>query len=126
HGDLAAGLEVAATGVKDELPGAYAAAAAGAADRLDGHRVGDAEEVGDEKRLRTLVDLAGSPDLIDPAAVHDRDPIAHAERLFLVVGDEDEGCPALLLERFQLEPELAADFRVERPERLVEEQQRRP
>ena len=86
------------------------------------HHVGHAEEVGDEQGRRALVDLARRADLVDPALVHDGDPVAHAERLFLVVGDEDEGRPHLLLQRLQLDPQLAADFRVERAERLVEKQ----
>ena len=123
--DLTAGVEVAAAGLEDELPDPDPAAGAGGVEHLDRHRVRDPEEVGDEQGRRALVDLARGPDLVDPAAVHDRDPVAHAERLLLVVGDEDEGRPDLLLQRLQLEPQLAADFRVERAERLVEEQQRR-
>ena len=39
---------------------------------------------------RALVDLARAADLLDPAAVHDRDPVRHRERLLLVVRDVDE------------------------------------
>jgi hypothetical protein len=93
---------------------------------LDVHHVGDAEEVGDEEGRGALVDLARRPHLVDPPFVHHCDPVAHAERLLLIVGDEDEGRPDLFLQRFQLHPQGAADLRVERPERLVEQQHRGP
>ena len=37
----------------------------------------------------------GSVDLLDPAAVHHRDPVRHRQRLLLVVRDVDEGRPGL-------------------------------
>ncbi len=56
------------------------------------------------------------------ADVHDGDPVAHRQRLFLVVRDEDEGHADVLLERLQLDLEILAQAGVERPERLVQEQ----
>ena len=77
-------------------------------------------------RRRPLVDLGGAPDLLDPAAVEHRDAVAHRERLLLVVGDEDERDPDLMLDRLQLDLHLLAELQVERAERLVEEQHRGP
>ena len=73
-----------------------------------------------------LVDLARAPDLLDAAAVHDRDPVGHRERLFLVVRDVDEGRAELVLDALQLELHLLAQLHVERSERLVEQERRRP
>jgi len=39
--------------------------------------------------VRRLVNLARRADLLDPAGAHDRDPIGHRQRLFLVVRDVD-------------------------------------
>ena len=50
-----------------------------------------------------VVDLGGRADLLDPALVHDRDPVAHRERLLLIVGDEDEGDADLALDALELE-----------------------
>ena len=64
--------------------------------------------------------------LLDAAAVHHRDPVAHRERLLLVVRDEHERDPELGLERLQLDLQVLAQLRVERAERLVEQQHARP
>ena len=62
------------------------------------------------------------PELLDPAAVHDRDPVAHRERLFLVVGHVHERDPDLHLDPLQLDLELAPELEVECAQRLVEQQ----
>ena len=54
--------------------------------------------------------------------VHDRDPVRHAERLLLVVGDDHEGDADLVLQADQLELHLLAQLAIERRERLVEQQ----
>ena len=95
-----------------------------AADGLGVHQVRDAEEVGDEDGRRLLVDLARRRHLLDPAVGHDGDPVAHRERLLLVVGHVDERDPDLLLERLQLDLERLSQLGVEGAERLVEEQHR--
>ncbi len=69
-----------------------------------------------------LVDLCGRPDLLDPAAVEHRDPVAHRERLLLVVRHVDERDPDLLLDLLQLDLHLLTELQVERAERLVEEE----
>ena len=63
--------------------------------------------------------------LLDPAPVHDGDPVAHGQRLLLVVGHVDERDPDLLLERLQLDLERLSQLRVERAQRLVQQQHRR-
>ena len=65
------------------------------------------------------------PDLLDAAALEDREPVAHRQRLVLVVGDVDEGDADLPLERLELDLHLLAELQVEGAERLVEEQDAR-
>jgi hypothetical protein len=84
--------------------------------------VGGADEVGDEAGLRPLVDIGGRADLHEPALIEDGHPVGHGKSLALVVGDEDERDPELLLQRLQLDLHPLAELQVERPERLVEEQ----
>ena len=97
----------------------------GAGDGAD-EQVRDAEEAGDELRARPLVELGRRAELLDLAAVHDRDRVGHRHRLLLVVRDVDEGDPQLVLDALQLELELLAQLQVERAERLVEQQHLRP
>ena len=85
-------------------------------------QVGHADEPGDELRLGLVVDLLGRADLLDPALAHHRDPVAHRERLFLIVGHEDEGDADLALDALQLELHGLAELEVQRAERLVEQQ----
>ena len=94
-------------------------------DRLGAEQVRDAQEVGDEQRRRLLVDLARRAGLLDAAAVHHGDAVAHRERLLLVVRDEDERDAELLLQRLQLDLQVLAQPGVERAERLVEQQHAR-
>ena len=54
--------------------------------------------------------------------VHHGDPVGEGHRLFLVMGDDDEGQAEVVLEVAQLELGLLAELPVERAERLVEEQ----
>ena len=69
-----------------------------------------------------LVELDRGGDLLDPALVEHRDPVAHRERLLLVVGDEDERDADVALDLLELELHLAAQLEVEGAERLVEQQ----
>ena len=73
-------------------------------------------------RRRTLVDLGGAPDLLDPPGVEHRDPVGHRERFLLVVGHEDERDPDLALDALELDLHLLAQLEVQRAERLVEQQ----
>ena len=72
-----------------------------------------------------LVDLLRRADLLDPAVVHHGDPVAHGERLLLVVGDVHERDPDLLLQRLQLDLQRLSQLRIQRAERLVQQQHRR-
>ena len=83
-----------------------------------------ADELGDERGARVLVDLGRRAQLGHPGVVHDRDPVGHGERLFLVVGDVDEGGAELLVERLELELHLLAQLEVDGAERLVQQQDR--
>ena len=73
-----------------------------------------------------LVDLLGRPALLDLAAFHHGDAVGHGERLFLVVRDVQEGDAHLALDALQLDLHLLAQLEVERAQRLVEQQHRRP
>src|SRR5690606_34023446 len=66
--------------------------------------------------------FGGGADLLDPALDHDDDAVRELQRLFLVVGDEDGGVAGGVVDRAQPAAQLAADLRVERAERLVEQQ----
>ena len=81
-----------------------------------------AEEPGDERCPRPLVELRRRPELLDPPAVHHGDRVRHRHRLFLVVGDVDERDPDLVLDPLELELHLLAQLEVERAERLVEQE----
>ena len=111
--------------LEGELAEANRAGRAAARQTLDVQQVGDAEEVRDELGDRFLVDLLRGPELHDPAAVHDGEPVRHLEGLLLVVGDEDEGDADLLLQRGQLGSQRVPQLRVERAQRLVQQQHRR-
>ena len=82
------------------------------------------DEVRDERRARPVVDLARRRQLDDPTRVHDRDAIGHRQRLFLIVRHVDERDADLAVQALELELHLLAELEVERPERLVEEQDR--
>ena len=88
-------------------------------------RVQRADEIGDERGARMVVDLARGAELLDLAAVHHGDPVAHRERLLLVVRHVDERRAELVLDPLQLELHLLAELHVERAERLVEQERRR-
>ena len=87
-------------------------------------QVRDADELGDERVGRALVDVLGVADLLELTLVHDRDRVRHRERLLLVVGHVDERDPDLALDVLQLELHRLAQLQVERAERLVEQQHR--
>ncbi len=81
-----------------------------------------ADESGDEAGSRVFVDLPGRADMLDAALVEHGDAIAHRQRLALIVGDEHEGDADLVLDRFQLDLHLFAQFQIQGTERFVEEQ----
>ena len=69
-----------------------------------------------------LVDVTRRTELLDLAGRHHGEPVGHRERLLLVVRDVEEGDADLALDGLQLDLELAAKLRVERAERLVEQE----
>ena len=93
-------------------------------DRVERARqqVGRADEPGDEDARRRGVDLLWRADLLDLAPAHDRDAVAHRERLALVVGHEDERDPDLALDPLELDLHRLAELEVEGGEWLVEQQ----
>src|SRR6202008_297750 len=76
-----------------------------AIDRFDrtGQEVRGADEIGDEAGPRALVELLGRAELLDLAAAHHGDPVAHRQRLLLVVGHVDERDPDFRLDPLQLD-----------------------
>ena len=60
-----------------------------------------------------------------PPSLHDRDPVAHLDRLVDVVGDEEDGLADLRLEAQELVLEALAVDRVDRPEGLVHQHHQR-
>ena len=85
--------------------------------------VRDAEETRDLRRRRRAEDLSPAPGL-QQAPVRDDHHLRREQRSLLrVVGDEDGGDPSLALELAQLPAEIGAHRRVERRERLVEQEE---
>src|SRR6476620_1019193 len=84
--------------------------------------VRDADESRDELRLRMLVDVRRRTDLFDPPLVEDGEPVAHRERLLLVVCHIHECDGEVALQRLEEDLHLLAQLQVERAERLVEEE----
>ena len=85
-------------------------------------QVGSTYEVGHEAVGGLLVHLLGRAHLQQPTRIEDRQPVAHGERLLLVVGDEHEGDAHLALQALQFHLHALAQLQVERAERLVEQQ----
>ena len=94
--------------------------------RFAGEEVGGPDESGDECRRGGLVQLSRRGDLFDAPLVEHRDAVAHREGFLLVVGDEEERDADVALDLLELDLHLSAQFEVERPERLIQEQHLRP
>ncbi len=90
--------------------------------RLTGEQIGGAYESGDELGGRLFVDLSGGGDLLDAAGIEDGHPVRHRERLFLIVGHEDERDPHVALDGFEFHLHLLAQFEVQGAEGLVKQQ----
>ena len=69
-----------------------------------------------------MVNLVGAADLLDAAFIHDRHPVGNFQGLFLVVGDEDAGDVDLVMQLAQPAAQFQTDFRIQRAEGFVEEQ----
>ena len=76
--------------------------------------------------MRSEIELVGGADLLDPAVVHQADAVRHDERLVLVVRDIEDGDAESRMQLLDLELHLVAQLLVERAERLVHEDDRRP
>ena len=121
-GGRVAGLDV---GVEVDLLGADAERALPSEHgrrRLAGEQVGGAHEAGDEGGAGVLVELRGGRDLLDAAVAEDGDPVAHRQRLLLVVRHEHEGDADLSLQLLELELHRPAQLEVQGAERLVEQE----
>ena len=109
-------------------PGAHGAARhpGGNKAALGGHHgalqdVGAAHKPGHKAGAGFVVHLGRGADLHKLAVPHHGDAVGHGERLFLVVGDVDEGNAQLLLQGLQLQLHLAAQLKVQRAEGLVQQ-----
>ena len=80
------------------------------------------DEVGDEARLGIFVDFGRRAGLADDALVHDGDACRERHRLFLVVGDDDEGDAHLVLDVHELELGLFPELLVQGAQGFVEQQ----
>src|SRR5499425_328116 len=95
--------------------------ARGAHASLEDHRL--TEEIAHEGGGGLFVERTRRADLLDASAVHQRDAIGEAERLDLIVSDEEHGDAEATLEELDLRAHLLAELRVEVAERLVEEEE---
>src|SRR5262245_45459434 len=91
--------------------------------RLSGEQqIRRTEEGGHEASGGARVELIRPAHLEQTAEVHDADAIRQRESFFLVVRDEHGGDAELALHLPDRAAQLLADFRVERAERLIEQQ----
>ena len=67
-----------------------------------------------------FVHLGRRTDLFNAPAIEDGEPIAHRQRLLLVVGDVDEGDADLTLDRLQLNLHLFTQLQIKRAEWFVQ------
>ncbi len=71
---------------------------------------------------RPVIDIVRRADLLDPALAHHHHAVGEFQRLFLVVGDEQRGVAGAVVQLAQPFAQFLAHQRVERAERLVEQQ----
>ena len=69
--------------------------------------------------------LDGAPDLLEATRVHHGDPVGDLERVLAIVGHEDRRHARLGVQAAKPRPQLLTHPRVERPERLVEQEHAR-
>ena len=74
---------------------------------------------------RAVVQVLAAAELLDPALAEDRDPVAHDERLFLVVGHVEHRRAELAADPDDLELERLAELAIQGAKRLVHQQQPR-
>ncbi|AAW76941.1 phenol hydroxylase [Xanthomonas oryzae pv. oryzae KACC 10331] len=78
-----------------------------------------------ERRGRLVVDHCRCVELLDAAAVEDGHPIGQFQRFFLIVGDEYRGQAGAFMQLAEPAAQIAAHLRIQRAERLVEQQHAR-
>ena len=81
-----------------------------------------ADEPGDEGRAGALEDFARGAGLADVARLHHHDQIGQRHRLVLAVGDVNETDAEIALQPLQFAAHMLAQERIERRQRLVEQQ----
>src|SRR5437899_6654489 len=91
---------------------------------VGGRRLG-AQELGDVPLGRPPREVLEGAFLHDAAVVEQRDRRPEQERLAHVVGDEQHGLSELTEDRDEMRLQLGARDRIERTERLIEQQDRR-
>ena len=86
---------------------------------------GRTEEAGDELSRRALeqIERGAACSIMPPLQQHDA--VGERHRLFLVVGDEDEGLVELAVQAVELAAHVEAQQRIEVGERLVHQEDRR-
>ena len=84
------------------------------------------DETGDEGGVRLLEDLARGRGLTDMPGLHDDDEIGQRHRLVLTMRDMDEADAELALQALELAAHVLPQERIERRQRLVEQQDARP
>ena len=84
-----------------------------------------AHEARDERRRGPLEHFARGRRLLDPAVVHHDDEVGERHRLFLAVGDVDEGDAEPRLQLLELGAHADLEEGIERRQRLVEQQRSR-
>ena len=84
-----------------------------------------ADEIRDEGACRIAIDLLRSADLLDSALIHHDDLVGHGQRFLLIVRDHDGGHAEPLLQRADLAAQAQAFQRIERGQRLVQQQEPR-
>src|SRR5262249_25765285 len=89
---------------------------------MTAQHIGVADEGGDEAVVRMAIDLVWPVELADAAVGDHRDAVREAERLALVMGDEDGGYAELALNLLEFDLHRGAQIAVERGERLVQQQ----
>ena len=86
-----------------------------------GDQVVDADEIGHEGVLRSLVKIAGGAELLELPVIEDGDAVREGQGLFLIVGHIDGGDGQILLELSDFGAYLLADLGVQVGEGLVEQ-----
>ena len=83
-----------------------------------------ADELGDERRGRLVVDFLRGRVLLDLAVVHHRNAVGHEHGFVLIVGNHQCGDTQLALQLAQLGAQVLTYPGIQRRHRFVEQQQR--